>query len=55
MIPGYREGTAGIWRQTGDLGEAVLVSLRPGRLLLDELVAFESNIIVGPTFETLCV
>ncbi len=38
-----------------DFGKAISAGLRPGSLLLDKLVAFESVGIVGPTIKTLFV
>ena len=38
-----------------DLGTAVPAGLRPGGLLLNELVAFESVGIIGPTIKTPCI
>ena len=38
-----------------DLGTAIPAGLRPGGLLLDELVTFESVGIIGPTIKTFCV
>ena len=43
------------WIGRDDFGQAILAGLRPGPLLLDELVAFESVGIIGPTINTLCV
>ena len=43
------------WIRRADLGTAIPAGLRPGGLLLDELVTFESVGIIGPTIKTLCI
>ena len=43
------------WIGRADFSQAILAGLRPGSLFLDELVAFESVGIVGPTIKTLFV
>ena len=52
VYPGDRKGGR-IGR--GDFGQAIPVGLRPGGLLWDELVAFESFSVVGPTIKALSI
>ena len=45
----------GGWIGRGHFGQAIPVGLSPGGLLWDELVAFESVGVIGPTIKALCI